>query len=102
MSELDKQESELFPLLRELPFDDALNPEHRDALRKQALQKFDQAKATTIVAQSQAPTLNSWRELMRRPIPRFIAISIVCLSIATPWLFFPGQQSTVFAFNDIA
>jgi outer membrane lipoprotein-sorting protein len=39
---------------------------------------------------------------MRRPIPRLIAVTVVFLAFAAPWLFFPGQQSTAFAFNDFA
>jgi len=39
---------------------------------------------------------------MRRPIPRFSAITIACLAIAAVWLFVPGQQSTALAFNRFA
>jgi outer membrane lipoprotein-sorting protein len=102
MSDFDKQELELFQLLRELPFDDAPRLEHRDALREQVLVKFDQARAAKTAARPWKHILNSWRELMRRPIPRLIAATIVCLATAAPWLIFPGRQSTAFAFNNFA
>jgi len=39
---------------------------------------------------------------MRRPIPRFIAVTIACLAIAAAWLFVLGHQSTALAFNKFA
>ena len=102
MSDFDNEELEFTQLLRELPFDDAPRPEHCDALRKQVLHKFDQARAAKTAARPWKHTLNSWRELMRRPIPRLIAATIVCLATAAPWLIFPGRQSTAFAFNNFA
>jgi outer membrane lipoprotein-sorting protein len=102
MSDFDKQELELSQLVRALPFDDAPRPEHRDALREQVLQKFDQAIAAKTAVRPWKHTFNSWRELMRRPIPRLIAVTIVCLATAAPWLIVPGRQSTAFAFNNFA
>ena len=102
MSDFDNQELELFQLLRELPFDDTPRLEHRDALREHVLHKFDQARAATTAARPWKHTFNSWRELMRRPIPRLIAATIVCLATAAPWLIFPGRQATAFAFKNFA
>lgn len=39
---------------------------------------------------------------MRRPMPRFIAVSAACLAIAAVWMFVPGRQSTAQAFNMFA
>jgi hypothetical protein len=102
MSDFDKQELEFFQLLREISFDDAPRPEHRDTLREQVLHQFDQARAVKTAARPRKHTFHSWRELMRRPIPRLVAVTIVCLATAAPWLIFPGRQSTAFAFNNFA
>jgi outer membrane lipoprotein-sorting protein len=102
MDDLDKQEVEMFQLLREKPFDDAPRPEHRDALRERALHRFDQARAAKTTARPWKHTFNSWRKLMRRPIPRLVAATIVGLSMTAPWLIFPGHSSTAFAFDNFA
>jgi outer membrane lipoprotein-sorting protein len=102
MSEFDKQESDFIQFLRRLPFDDAPRPEHGAALREQVLRKFDQAIAAKTAGRPWKHTFDSWRELMRRPVPRLVAVTIVCLSITAPWLLFPGRQSTAFAFDNFA
>ncbi len=102
MSDFDNQELELFQLLRELPFDDTPRLEHGDALREQVLHRFDQARAATTAARPWKHNFNSWREMMRRPVPRLIAATIVCLATAAPWLIFPGRQSTAFAIENYA
>ena len=102
MSELNQQESDFSQRLRELPFDDAPRREHGDGLREQVLARFDQARAAGPAARSWSDTFNSWKETMRRPIPRFIAVTAACLAIAAVWLFVPGRQSTALAFNKFA
>ncbi len=39
---------------------------------------------------------------MRRPIPRLVAVTLVCTIIAAVWLLVPGRQSTAQAFNKLA
>lgn len=102
MSEFDKQELEITRLLQRSPFDDVPRPEHQDALREQVLQKFDQAKESKSIVHSWTHTFDSWRQFMRRPVPRLIAISFLCLSIVAPWLFFPGHQTKAYAFANFA
>jgi hypothetical protein len=102
MPEVNKYESEFFEFLRELPFDDTPRPEHGDAQRERVLRDFDQARASKTADRPWKQTLNTWKELMRRPIPRLVAVTIVFLSIAAPWLVFPGHQSTASAFDNFA
>jgi outer membrane lipoprotein-sorting protein len=102
MAEFDNDESEFAQFLRELPFDDTPRPEHCDALRDQVLHRFDHARAAKTATRTFKHTFDSWRELMRRPVPRFSAVTILCLSIAAFWLIVPGHQSSAFAFNSFA
>lgn len=101
MSDLHDQESEFARFVHRLPDDDALRPEHRDALREQALAAFDRAgQSHTSVWWKRA--INQGREIMKRPIPRLIAVSVACVAVAALWLFVPGHQSTAQAFNALA
>ena len=102
MTEFNEQESDVSRLIRESPFDDAPRLEHREDLHQRLIREFDRSLATTKPIRSWKQTYHSWRQFMRRPIPRLIAISIVCLTIIAPWLFFPSQQTKAFAFNDLA
>ena len=52
MSELDEQESEFSRLLRQVPFDDAVRAEHREALREQASAVFDAAVDAAVVSET--------------------------------------------------
>jgi hypothetical protein len=101
MSELDEQESEFSQLLRDVPFNDAVRDEHRDALRERALAVFDSA----VVSDKRPGWKRAWnqgREIMRRPIPRLIFIAAACLVVAGVWLFVPGRQTAARAFNKLA
>ena len=101
MSELDEQESEFRRLLREVPFNDAVRAEHRDALRERALAAFDSA----VVSGKRPGWKRAWnqgREIMKRPIPRMIVVAAACLVVAAVWLFVPGRQSAAQAFNKLA
>lgn len=101
MTDLHKQEIEFSRLLRQLPCDDATRPEHRDALREQALATFHQSQQTR-AASGWKHALNQGREIMKRPIPRLIAVTAACIAVAVLWLFVPGHQSTAQAFNALA
>src|SRR5437870_4810079 len=101
MSELPDQETDFSRLLRRVPFDDTPRSEHGDALREQALARFD-AAAHVHAAAWWKRALNQGREIMRRPIPRLIAVTAACVAIAVLWLFVPGHQSTAQAFNALA
>ncbi len=102
MSELHQQESEFSRLLQQLSFDDVPRPEHGEVLREQVLAMFDQTRASQATVQLPQRPVHTWREVMRRPIPRLIAMAVACLAIAAPWLLFPGNHSTVFAFHNFA
>jgi outer membrane lipoprotein-sorting protein len=39
---------------------------------------------------------------MRRPLPRVIAVAVLFLSIAAPWLFFQGNQTAAYGFSNFA
>jgi hypothetical protein len=102
MSELHEQESDFSRLLRQMPLADVPSDEHRDTLREQVLAAYDKAERTHTVLRRWKHTLNYGRELMRRPIPRLIAVSAACLFVAVVWLLAPGHQSTAQAFNRFA
>jgi outer membrane lipoprotein-sorting protein len=104
MSEFDKQESELFRLLRQSTFDDRPSEQHCESLHEQALQAYSQAarQKQQMQAHLNESPFYKWREMMRRPMPRLITAAIVCLSITAPWLFFPAHQTTVSAFDKLA
>jgi outer membrane lipoprotein-sorting protein len=102
MTEFEHQESEFIRRMRETPFDDSIRVEHRDALCERVLQKFDQANAAKPLVRSPKQALQTWRNMMRRPIPRMIAIIVICLTITAPWLFFPAHQTKAFGFNNLA
>jgi outer membrane lipoprotein-sorting protein len=101
MSDLHQQETEFALLLQQAPFDDAPRAEHRVNLREQALARFDAADKSH-AAPVWKRIWNQGRVLMKRPMPRLIALSAACLTIAAVWLLVPGGQSTAQAFNEFA
>jgi len=102
MTEFDEQECEFSRLLERVPCDDAPCDEHRDRLREEALARFDLAERIRAARPRWKRAFIKGRELMRRPIPRLIAVSAVCTAVASVWLLVPGQQSTAQAFNKLA
>lgn len=102
MSELETLESEFSRLLQDVPFDDAPGSEHRQFLRKQVLGEFDGAATSEPVRLGWKHALIQGKEIMRRPIPRLIAVTTACLAIAAVWMLVPGHQSTAQAFNKLA
>jgi outer membrane lipoprotein-sorting protein len=102
MTQPDPHESEFSRLLQGLPCDDAPRPEHHEALRERALREFDRAASAEVPVPGWKHALQQGREIMRRPVPRLIAVTAACLAIAVTWLFVPGPQSTAQAFNRFA
>jgi len=102
MAELHEQESEFSRLLEGMPFDDAPRLEHTQRLREQVLDQFERARRAETVAPWWKHALKEGRDIMRRPIPRLIAGAAVTSAILALWLFLPGRQSTVQAFNQLA
>jgi outer membrane lipoprotein-sorting protein len=107
MSELKNQESEFSRLLQNVPFDDASGGEHCQSLREQVLAEFDRAATGEPVTIELARpwwkyALTQGKEIMRRPIPRLIAVTTACLAIAAVWMLVPGHQSSAQAFNKLA
>lgn len=102
MSELPDQEAEFLRRLQGAPADDAPRAAHRNALREQALAEFERAARTGTFRRRLQHTFHYGRELMRRPVPRFIAATTACLVIAAFWLLVPGQQPAAHAFNRFA
>ncbi len=100
MDELHEHESAFSRLLSQAPCDDQGRAEHRDALRERALTAFDAAGQPVPAAWQRL--FNQGRELMRRPIPRFIAAAAACLAAVAVWSFGPGQHSTAHAFEKFA
>jgi len=101
MSDLNEQESEFSQLLRGVPVDDSVRAEHRDALRERVLAVFDEGAASATFPRWQL-AWNQGKELMRRPLPRLVAVVSACVVIGSVWLFMPGRQSTAQAFNKLA
>src|ERR1700683_4428184 len=106
MSDLNEQESEFQRLLEGAPFDDAPRPEHAQSLHREMLARLDAVEPSAIPNRQRSKTwknlLIQGRDLMRRPIPRLVAVSAVCLIIGAVWLLVPGRQSTAQAFNKLA
>ena len=102
MSELHEQESEFTRLLRGVPFDDAPSSEHHKSLREQVLVEFNRGETAETVCPAWKHARNKGREIMRRPIPRLIAVTAACLAIAVVWLIVSGHQSMAQAFNKLA
>jgi outer membrane lipoprotein-sorting protein len=102
MADLHERESEFSQLLEGVPFDDSPRPEHAERLRELVLIQFDQTAGAAPVTFWWKRALEEGRELMRRPIPRLIAGTTVCLAIFAIWLLLPGSQSTAQAFNHFA
>jgi outer membrane lipoprotein-sorting protein len=100
MSELHDQESEFSRLLGQAPFDDVPSEAHRDRLREQMLARFESGPVPGMSRLQRA--IYQGREIMRRPIPRFVAAAAACLAVFCVWLLVPGQQSTAVAFNTFA
>jgi outer membrane lipoprotein-sorting protein len=85
-----------------MPRDDAPRPEHADHLREQVLARFDQARHADSASSWWKRALIEGRIIMRRPIPRLIAASVVGVAIFAAWLAMPARQSAAHAFNRIA
>jgi len=95
-------------LLADLPRDDALRSEHRERLRRLALEAFDAAQASSTVepkAVASTAAESRWRraylygrKLMTRPLPRIMAAAVTL--VLAGWMFVPGTQSTASAFNE--
>jgi len=110
MSELPDDEIEFSRFLRDVPFDDAVRPAHCDALRERVLTEFDRhGDAAGPDSSPGTDTRSLWKkvwkqgaEIMKRPIPRLVAVTAACLLIAGIWLFVPGRQTTAQAFNKLA
>lgn len=99
MSELPDDEIEFSRFLRDVPFDDAVRAEHRDALLDRALAEFDRLG---VAKSGWKKVWNQGAEIMKRPIPRLVAVTAACLLVAGVWLFAPGRQTTAQAFNKLA
>jgi len=89
-----EQESEFERRLRELPADDDGRPEHRDAVRDQALAAFDRALQTRPSTRWKRVLLLG-RDVMKRPIPRYVAAA--CFLAAVVWLLLPGTNTAAAA-----
>jgi outer membrane lipoprotein-sorting protein len=77
--------------LRTLPADDAPRPQHRAALREQALAAFDRA-AEMRSQPAGWPRILSWgRDIMKRPVSRYLAAA--CVLVALAWFLAPGSSA---------
>jgi outer membrane lipoprotein-sorting protein len=101
MDDLEKHESAFSELLSQVPFDDQARAEHRAALRLRTLAALDAANRPA-PAPAWKQILNQGRELMRRPVPRFIAAAAMCLVAVAVWSLFPDRHSTAHAFDKFA
>ncbi|HEY2253130.1 MAG TPA: hypothetical protein VGH74_18785 [Planctomycetaceae bacterium] len=88
--------------MRNVPFDDSSESEHRQSLREQVLAEFDRKENSEPACPWWKHALIKGTEIMRRPIPRLIAVTAACLAIAAVWTFVPGGQTTAQAFNKLA
>ncbi|HLN31400.1 MAG TPA: hypothetical protein VK395_26905 [Gemmataceae bacterium] len=102
MAELHEQESEFSRLLEGMPFDDAPRLEHTERLREQVLDQFERARRAETATPWWKHALKEGRDIMRRPMLRLFAGAAACLAILAFWLFIPGRQSTVQAFQQLA
>src|SRR5579872_1058554 len=102
MSDLNNQESEFSRLLQNVPFDDGSGGEQRQSLREQVLAEFDRAATIEKARPWWKHALIQGKTIMRRPIPRLIAVTAACLAIAAVWMVVPGGQTTAQAFNKLA
>jgi len=102
MDDLNEQELAFSRRLSQAPLDEQGRLEHREALRAQALAAFDAAARPAVVQSKWKRSFNHWREIMRRPLPRFMAAATACLAVVGVWLLIPGQQPAAQAFNMFA
>ncbi len=102
MTEFNEQETEFSRLLREVPFDDVPDSEHRQSLRERALAEYDRERSADAARPAWKHAFKKGREIMRRPIPRLMAVTTACLAIAAVWMLVPGGQTTAEAFNKFA
>src|SRR5579859_6088901 len=98
MTEFHDQETEFSRLLGSVPYDDGPSGEHRQSLREQVLAEFDRQGIVGTAAPRWKHALMKGREIMKRPVPRLIAVTTACLAIAAVWMFVPGGQTTAQAF----
>lgn len=90
-------ESEFERRLRTLPADETARPEHRDALRQQALASFDRARQ--VREQSRAKRILFFGSaLMKRPLSRYVAAAAIVL-VVLAWLFWPGSNGAALALS---
>lgn len=114
MDDLQNLEADFAKRLRQIGRDDReraapADDEQRAALRSRALAAFDVAAQSQVVGMPAPLAVPAWkqfysqgREIMRRPVPRLLAVLAACLAIIVGRLLIPGQESTVHAFNAFA
>jgi outer membrane lipoprotein-sorting protein len=79
-----------------------LDADHIAHVRQLLLNQAQSARINETEIRFWKRSLFTGSELMKRPIFRFMALSVACLIIATTWLFIPGYQTSAQAFDKIA
>lgn len=92
-------ESEFERRLEQLPADDAVRFEHREALRERALAAFDQAALAHQARPGWKRILHLGRNVMQRPLPRYLVAASVLAALA--WVLWPGGNGTAHALERI-
>ena len=93
-------DEELFArMIERLGGEESPRPEHRDQLRKQALEVFDRAPMPRYTVKFPKHLFSNWRYIMRQPIARVAAAIVIIIMVSGVALWFSGG-GTKAAFAD--
>jgi len=94
----DFDEDALERMIRQAGGDDRPSHEHRDRLRRQALEAFDHAVAADRSAVVPVRILSTWRWIMSRPATRYaVSAAVVAAILVSLWIGFAARQKVAFA-----
>ena len=101
MKDLEKLEADFVQRISRLDADDSPRAEHQAALRQRALAAWQPPRA----AESLPMWRRTWtqgRTIMRRPVPRLLAMSVPCVLLLAGWIFLREEKSAAAAFHTFA
>lgn len=101
MKDLEKPEADFVQRISRLDADDSPRGEHQTALRQRVLAAWQPPRA----AESMPMWRRTWtqgRTIMRRPVPRLLAMSVPCVLLLAGWIFLREEKSAAAAFHTFA
>jgi outer membrane lipoprotein-sorting protein len=102
MNEPEKQEAEFARLVSRATGHEAPRVEHQAELRERMLTAFEASQRNVRPIPVWKRTYQHGRAIMRRPIPRLVAMSVPCVLLLAGWIFLREPKSASAAFYEFA